>query len=552
MSAEEERVLIFAPTGRDGPLLETALRRRGLHASCCRAAEQFMDDAGSASGALLLTEESLSAEFLTLLRRMVEAQPPWSDLPILLLTSGKRSHYASSAHLVDLAGARGNVTLLERPIRMDTLASVVTSALASRRHQYEIRDHLAERQRNEEKFRETAKLESIGVLAGGIAHDFNNLLTGIIGNASLCLEMVSGDSELIERLQDVVKAGERAAELTNQLLAYAGKGRFVIKPTDISALTASIAPLVKRFVPSNAELRLQLQENLPLTEGDSGQLQQVIMNLIINAGEAIPEDAQGLITVTTGVRELNGRDHHEAFVAASPISGSYAYLEVRDNGAGMPDDVRARIFDPFFTTKFLGRGLGLAAVLGIVRSHRGALSVTSAVGEGTTFAVYFPVSPGKSEKPGQPEGQTSNASPELSGPAIVLIVDDEPSVRQVAASTLERRGLQVQVAHNGHDAIEMFGRLHHDIAMVLLDLTMPGMNGEQCYAELRAISPGVPVILSSGFSESMLQDRFAGKGFAGFLQKPYTSKHLADKVVAALAKYRDGSGSQPDHPSNNG
>src|SRR5450432_156836 len=228
--------------------------RAGLHAEFCLDAPRFLEEMARPNGVIVLTEEALSKEVATAVHRIADSKAPWSDLPILLMTAATRTSSARGAHLAELAGPRGNVALLERPIRMDTLVSVVNSALRSRRRQYEIRDHLAERERNEEKYRETAKLEGIGLLAGGIAHDFNNLLTGIIGNASLGLEMVADDQGLRDCLSEVMNAGQRAADLTSQLLAYSGKGQFVIRQLDLSALTADIAPLVKRFVPAWAEL----------------------------------------------------------------------------------------------------------------------------------------------------------------------------------------------------------------------------------------------------------------------------------------------------------
>ena len=530
MSNEEESVLIFAPTGRDGPLLQDAIRRSGRDAEYCQDASGFMQGIARANGAVLLAEEALTPELITALGQILNTQPTWSDLPILLLTSGGRNPSPASESLVKVAGDRGNITLLERPLRTDTLMSLVNSALRSRRRQYQIRDHLLESQANEEKYREAAKLEGIGILAGGIAHDFNNLLTGILGNASLALEMESGNKALAERLAEVVQAGERAAELTSQLLAYAGKGRFIVKPVNISVLAAEITPLVRRFIPAHADLQLRLQENLPFTEGDTGQLQQVVMNLVINAGEAIPEDRPGTITVSTGVRDLTAQTE-TSFVAANPEPGRYVYLNVQDDGCGMPEDVRVRIFDPFFTTKFLGRGLGLAAVLGIVRSHKGALSVSSRAGAGTTFSVFFPVS--GDSAPQTPVAPSRQEEAPVS--ATVLFVDDDTAIRSVASHSLTRSGMRVHLAVSGAEAIEILGRMKDEISLVILDLTMPGMNGEQCYAALRAISPDVPVVLSSGFSESMLKDRFKGSGLAGYLQKPYTSKQLVERIAAVLS-----------------
>ena len=359
------------------------------------------------------------------------------------------------------------------------------------------------------QIRQVQKLESLGVLAGGIAHDFNNLLVGILGNASLALENPLPQNR--EFLEEIVRAGQRAADLTSQLLAYAGKGRFFIQPIDVSSLVREISQLIRTSISASVNLKLNLASDLPPIEADSGQIQQVIMNLVINAAEAIAPESPGTVTVTTAA------------------VGPNVMLEVSDTGSGMDEETLARIFDPFFTTKFTGRGLGLSAVMGIVGSHKGTLNVHSKPGHGTTFTILLPAAEGA-----HVASRVTDATEDLRGVGSILVVDDEEIVRKVARNSLERFGYAVMEATDGQKAVELFTEKHSQIVLVLLDLTMPTMGGEEALNRLRAIRGDVPVILSSGFSESEALRRFEGKGIAGFVQKPYKASYLAEKVKAAL------------------
>lgn len=291
---------------------------------------------------------------------------------------------------------------------------------------------LAALNRLEEKLRHTAKLESLGILAGGIAHDFNNLLTGILGNASLALEQAAAGSNLAELLRSVIHAGECAAALANQMLAYSGRGKFRQEPVDLSALVAETLALIESALGRAVRLNLDIDPALPPVIADPSQLQQIVMNLAINAAEA--GDNKGAISVRTGTAELDGQRYANDVVpgTAAP-AGRYVFLEVRDSGGGMEPATLQQIFDPFFTTKSAGRGLGLAAVLGIVRSHRGAIRVTSSPGHGTTFAVYLPTSGDAPTDPDtdKPYGHVSSG--------IVLVVDDELNVRETARRTWKAR-----------------------------------------------------------------------------------------------------------------
>ena len=394
----------------------------------------------------------------------------------------------------------------------------------------------------EEQLRQTQRLESLGVLAGGVAHDFNNLLTGILGNASLAAELLPPDLiSLRSILDDVMRASERAANLTQQLLAYAGKGRFAVVTLDVTALIREISHLVQSTIPKNVQVRLELDENVPCIEGDAAQVQQVVMNLLINAAEAIPEGRAGSVRIAARALRMEEADIRSSLASPiatplacqEPSTGEYVMLEVSDNGSGMDEATRARIFDPFFTTKFLGRGLGLAAVLGIIRGHKGVLRVSSVPGQGSTFQVLLPASSKRGVAPVQ---RTSAIAGWSDRNKSVLVIDDETTVLRVAKASLESHGFRVIQAESGPRGIELFRQHQEEIAAVLLDLTMPEMDGEEVLRQLRGISPGVKVLLSSGFNEAEAIRRFTVEELAGFIQKPYTAIALANKISDVVGK----------------
>lgn len=394
--------------------------------------------------------------------------------------------------------------------------------------QCNIRD-VTEHKRLEEQLRRTQKMESIGVLAGGVAHDFNNLLIGVLGNASLALDELPRSSSVRSKLEDVITAGRRAADLTRQLLAYSGKGRFIVSPVDLSDLVREISNLVRASIPKSVQLRLDLQDHLPCVQADPSQIQQMIMNLIINGAEAVGEEQGGTVVVTTGVQQVDECYIREAFAPNEIRPGKYICLEVHDTGCGMDEETKAKIFDPFFTTKFTGRGLGLAAVLGIVRGHKGALKVYSTPGKGTTFKVLLPPTEEESLR-------EAGAAPQkdLSGSGIILVVDDEDLVGRTAKAALQRYGYTVLLAEDGRAALDAFREIADRVRLVLLDLNMPVMGGEETLRQLKLLHPDVRVILSSGYNEMEATRLFTGKDLVGFIQKPYTAAQLAEKIRAAL------------------
>ena len=393
---------------------------------------------------------------------------------------------------------------------------------------------ITERKRSEEEGRllqaqiqHAQKLESLGVLAGGIAHDFNNLLMAILGNADLALMDLSHVSPVCENLQEIKKASQRAAELARQMLAYSGKGKFVIELLDLSEVVEEMAHILKVAVSKKAILKYNFADNLPPFEGDATQVRQVIMNLITNASEAIG-DRSGVISITVGAMQADRGYLREMYIDENLPEGLYVTLEVSDTGCGMDGETLRKLFDPFFTTKFTGRGLGMAAVLGIVRGHSGAMKVSSELGKGTTMKVLFPSVEGKT-------AATTNwdaVAADWRGSGTVLLVDDEESVRDIGAMMLNRLGMTVIVACDGVEAVDIFAQRHDEIDCVILDLTMPHMDGEQAYHELRRIDPEVRVIMSSGYNEQDVTQRFVGKGLRGFIHKPYEF----DMLVATLRK----------------
>jgi len=383
----------------------------------------------------------------------------------------------------------------------------------------------------ERQMQQTQKLESLGVLAGGIAHDFNNLLTVILGNASLAIDELPPITPARDSLVAIEETSLRAAELCRQMLAYSGKGQCIIENIRLRDLIGEMVSLLKASIGKKAIFNLNLKDSLPLLRGDPSQIRQVIMNLVINGSEALGEHG-GAITISTGVMDCSREYLTEAFLDESLTDGSYVWLEVSDTGCGMDKDIQRRIFEPFFTTKFTGRGLGLSAVLGIVRGHKGALKVYSEPGRGTTFKVLFPAV--SEEKALAGRNQTVKSSP-WKGSGTILLVDDEESVRVMGTRMLERVGFEVLTAADGREALELFQQRREQIVLVLLDLTMPDLDGEETFRELRRMAPRVRVLMSSGYTESEIAPRFAGKRLSGFLQKPYTLEALTQSLQSALA-----------------
>lgn len=382
------------------------------------------------------------------------------------------------------------------------------------------------------------KLESLGVLAGGIAHDFNNLLTAILGNANLAIDELPPTSAACQNLHEIEKATKRAAELAKQMLAYSGRGQFVIQPVDVQKLVEGITHLLSVSISKKITIDYNFGEDVPRFDGDVTQIRQIVMNLFTNASEAIG-DTNGVISLSTGVMDCSRTylDNVNATLRAGlsePLpAGPYTYIEVADTGTGMDTETLAKVFDPFFTTKFTGRGLGMSAVLGIVRGHHGALNVYSEVGKGTTFKVLFPVH--EDSGAGFAEASSVISQPlKWHGTGTILIADDDESVRRVGQSILERLGFTVLIARDGQEALSVFAEHAADIVCTLLDLTMPHMDGEAAFREIKHLNPDAKVILCSGYNEQDATRHFVGKGLAGFIHKPYEMKNLRSTLRAIL------------------
>ncbi|HVN06913.1 MAG TPA: PAS domain S-box protein [Bryobacteraceae bacterium] len=395
---------------------------------------------------------------------------------------------------------------------------------------------ITERKRAEEENRrlelqvqQAQRLQSLGILAGGLAHDFNNLLTIIMGNARIALLDLPPGAPAVQYLAEIETATSRAAELTNQMLAYSGKGRFTVERVNLSSVTEETVKLLRTMLSAKTSLRLDLDSSLPEIDADPAQIRQIVMNLVTNAAEAIGESA-GAIRISTGVVEA-GRDDLAATYCDDQLpTGRYVFLEVRDTGCGMSPETQAHIFDPFFTTKFTGRGLGLAAALGIVRAHRGTLTVSSKAGQGSTFRMLFPVA----ERAAETSAAEPTSRPAAPGRGTILVVDDEAGMRSLARAVLEKSGFTVITANDGADAVRVFKRQSGEIRAVILDLTMPVMSGEEAAAELRRVREDVPIILSSGYSAQALAGKRDDKGITGFLKKPYDPATLTATIESVL------------------
>lgn len=393
----------------------------------------------------------------------------------------------------------------------------------------EQREQERERLRVTGKLQEAQKLESLGILAGGVAHDFNNLLSGIMGNADLAKLDIDDIEVVDQRLSDILKASKSAADLTHQLLAYSGKGRFVVQPLDLSSLVKDMSQLLEVSSTGKATIQYNLEVGLPATLADETQLKQIVMNLILNAVEAV-DSQNGRVNITTGVQYCDQKYLDSRWVKFDIEPGEYVFVEVSDNGVGMTAETRDRLFEPFYTTKFTGRGLGMSAVQGIVKGHSGAIILYSEPGSGTTFKVLFPSNKQK------PETKAKSASTKYrdGNQQMILVVDDDEEVRNTIERVLARHGYVAVLAENGEVGIELFEQFKGELRLVLVDLTMPGIDGSEVFRQMRTFNADVPAILMSGYNEQDATQHLVGRGLAGFLPKPFMIDELMSKVEEAL------------------
>jgi PAS domain S-box-containing protein len=398
-----------------------------------------------------------------------------------------------------------------------------------RREMDERRAAEKEQRKLEAQMQSAQRMESVGVLAGGVAHEFNNLLTSIMGYASMAAMDLPDASRARSNMEHVLAAAKSAADLTQQMLAYAGRGRFVLEPLDLSQTVESTARLLESMISKKASMKLCLHDHLARIEADAGQIRQIVMNLATNASDAL-EGRPGDVTIATGMQWLEMGEMPSLETGRVLPAGLYVYLEVSDTGSGMDSETLLRIFDPFFSTKFAGRGLGLAAVLGIVRSHKGSIKVTSSIGHGTTMRVLFPALPESAEP--APAGISEDDPLAWRSTGTVLVVEDEEQIRSLTRAILERAGLTVLTAPDGTDGLALFREHAAEIRAVLLDLTMPGMDGGEVLRHIQQVTPEVRVLVCTGYSEEELHTRLQGIKPAGFLRKPYVPAELIQQLRA--------------------
>jgi PAS domain S-box-containing protein len=388
-----------------------------------------------------------------------------------------------------------------------------------------------ERLRLAEELRLAEKLDSLDALAGGMGHDFNNLLMGILGNAEFALSSLAPDSVVRENLRNIRDAACRAAELTNQMLAYSGERRFELRDVDVNRLIREMQHLLRSSISKKVTVRLELAPELTSIQAEPTQLRQMLMALVRNGAEAL-RDGIGTVTIGTRLMDCDRAALKDGWLGEHLGEGRHVCVTVADTGCGMDEATRARVFDPFFSTKTRGRGLGLAATLGIVRGHRGAVRVESEPGRGTQFTILFPRPADVARAPGAAPAPAPAA---WRGKGSVLVVDDERIVRQVAEWMLKRLGFNVVTAENGEEGVAKFRDMAADIVCVLLDLSMPRMSGEEAFSCIRNLRADVPVLLSSGYDEqAATSGRFANAPRIAFIQKPYELAALEAKVRALI------------------
>ena len=385
----------------------------------------------------------------------------------------------------------------------------------------------------ERKLLLTQKLESLGTIAGGIAHNFNNLLMAIIGNLDLTLLDLPPDSLLRNNLVSALTACDRAANLTRQMLAYSGKEFFRRKEIDLNDIIRESTDLFRSSVSRNVTLDIVTTPYAPLIEADEGQIRQIVMNLLINASEAVGT-SPGCISLSTGIQECDAKYLSRSCIEEKPPAGRFVYIEVSDTGCGMEEETRQRLFEPFFTTKFMGRGLGMSAVLGIVRVHKGAIVLESATGWGSAFRVLFPVSGEARHRLWEDTVPTDRPKCPVAFAGTILVADDEEQVRELCMAVAEHFGFGAIGAVDGKEAVKVFTEHADDIALVILDLTMPNMDGICTFYELKRIRSDVRVILCSGYDEQSVSKRFTGDRPTVFIQKPYHVGDLQDKISQVM------------------
>ena len=547
LSPVSERAIVLAPMGRDGTLALMMLNEAGYSGVIASNLKALCEAVEQGAGLLIIAAEALRGVDLEPLLERLHQQPAWSDLPIVLLTHHGGGEQNGSSHL---SGLLGNVTFLERPFHPVTLISLVSAALRGRRRQYEARDRLidlseselrlqrtletleqqveertAQLRNNEEALRQSQKMEAVGQLTGGIAHDFNNMLTGIIGSLELLRRRVArGKLDDLDSLIDLgVTSANRAAGLTHRLLAFSRRQSLDSKPVQINQLVTSMGELLQRSINESIGLDMRLSEQLWTAEADPNQLESALLNLVINARDAMPNG--GRLIVETTNRHLDS-----VFTAAygSLTPGDYVELSVSDTGCGIPESVMGRVFDPFFTTKPIGQGtgLGLSMIYGFARQSRGHVIIHSEVGKGTTVSLFLPRFVG--EVIAQ---QTLNPTllPYATDGETVLIVEDDAAVRLLVSAVLKELGYAYVEAGDGHTAVPII-QSDQRIDLLISDVGLPGMNGRQLAEIGRQLRPDLKVLFITGYAEhAAVRGGFLDPGMQ-LITKPFTFDLLTAKV----------------------
>ena len=544
--------LILAPTGRDAAAAEHQLRVANLTSATCTSIEHLVAHLRVGAGVAIVAEEAFAAEAQEPLREWLAEQPPWSDFPLLILTSHQASRRLE-AHRLRLLEVFGNVSLLERPLSAVSMISAVKAALRARRRQYEVRDHLtareeaaahlerlvhdrtrqlldtnkrlraemAERKQAETALQQAQKMEAVGQMTGGIAHDFNNLLTAVIGNLDLASRRVQ-DEKIGRWLSGALQAAQRGAKLTGQLLAFARKQHLQVEPTDLNSLISGIGDLLVRTIGATVRIETSLRPGLWPVLIDGSQVELIILNLSLNARDAMPDG--GLLRVGTANVGMDSTDRPQRL----QLAGDFVCLTVGDTGTGMSDEVRAKAFEPFFTTKArgAGTGLGLSQVYGITRQLGGHVDIESRIGEGTTFRIYLPRAVQAINRP-----VVENVPEQISNgvAATVLVVDDDPDVRTFAISCLESLGYNVLVADGGYAALAMLSS-GDSIDLMLVDVIMPEVQGPEVARRALVLRPNLRILFMTGY----VADSGDAINRQQVLFKPFTVAELARKVQDML------------------
>ncbi|MBD0701834.1 MAG: response regulator [Pseudomonas rhizophila] len=542
-----ERALILAPLGRDSQIALMILREAGFGGLICQHLGHLCEELEHGAGLLVISSEALVGPELETLLSHIEEQPAWSDLPIVLLTHHGGPEQNPAARI---GTQLGNVTFLERPFHPITLVSVVTTALRGRRRQYEARDRLidlsnselrlqttletleqqveertAQLRHNEEALRQSQKMEAVGQLTGGIAHDFNNMLTGIIGSLELLRRRLArGRTEDLDSLIDLgVTSANRAAGLTHRLLAFSRRQSLDSKAVQMNTLVLSMGELLQRSLNESIRLDMELDDQLWIAEADPNQLESALLNLVLNARDAMPDGGQ--LVVKTLNQHLDA-DFTQAYTNLEP--GDYVVLSVQDSGCGMPEAVINRAFDPFFTTKPIGQGtgLGLSMIYGFSKQSRGHVTIDSEVGKGTTVSLYLPRFVG--EEVHEPRVDTQHA-PYAQDGETVLIVEDDPAVRVLVSAVLSELGYAFVEAADADGAVPIL-QSSQRIDLLISDVGLPGMNGRQLAEIGRQIRPDLRVLFITGYAEhAAVRGGFLDPGMQ-MITKPFTFDLLTAKV----------------------